>query len=289
MTGIMSRLLRFSSSERELSFGVAFLLMAPMLILYSFVFLRPVFNVLSQSLFDPDLTFEHYRYIFQTQLFLGVIWRTLWVSVVVTVACLLLGYPMASLMARSTGWKVIVLSACVLVPLWLSVLVRSYAWVVLLSRNGVVSTFLRDVGLIGPETQLMFTDGAVVLATTHVLLPFMIMPLYAALQSIPVDYENAAQSLGASPLRSFWEVKFKLSMPGIFSGSVLVFVVCLGFFVTPQLVGGPNSMMASMLIGREATIGNNWGLASALSVVLLSAAVFIVAVFGSFTRPQQRS
>lgn len=286
---MIPRWLRLNTSEERLPAAVSWLLLVPMLALYGLVFVRPVFSVLSQSLFDPGFTLEHYAYIFQDNLFTGVIWRTVRVSLVVTLACLLLGYPVAALMARLSGWKVIVISACVLVPLWLSVLVRSYAWVVLLSRNGLISSTLRDLGLIGHDTQLMFNEGAVVLATTHVLLPYMVMPLYAALRAIPSEYDIAAQSLGASPLRAFCEVRLKLSLPGVFSGSVLVFVVCLGFFVTPQLVGGANSMMASMLISREATIGDNWGLASALSTLLLAAAVAVVAIFGRLARPADRS
>lgn len=283
------RWLRLSTSEERLPAAVSWLLLAPMLLLYALVFVRPVFSVLSQSFFDPVFTLEHYAYIFQDNLFLGVLWRTVRVSLLVTLACLMLGYPVAALMARLSGWKVIAISACVLVPLWLSVLVRSYAWVVLLARNGLVSTTLRELRLIGPETQLMFNEGAVVLVTTHVLLPYMVMPLYAALRAIPPDYDIAAQSLGASPLRAFLEVRLKLSLPGVFSGSVLVFVVCLGFFVTPQLVGGANSMMASMLISREATVGDNWGLASALSVLLLVTAVCVVAAFGRFAIQEDRS
>lgn len=285
MSGILSRLWK-KGTEREITPLSALLMLLPLLLIYAFVFVQPVFEVLSKSVLTPEFSLEHYQYIFADTLYLGVMWRTVRVGCLVTAICLLVGYPVASLMARSSGWKLVAISVCVLVPLWLSILVRSYSWVVLLSRNGLITSALRDWGIIGSKTQLMFTDGAVILAMVHVLLPFMIMPIYSTLKSIPDDYDYAAQSLGASPLRAFAEVKFKLSLPGVFSGAVLVFVQCLGFFITPQLVGGPGSALISMLISREVTVGNNWGLASALSVLIFLSAIIVVAIFGKFTRPK---
>lgn len=275
---------RLRSTERSLNSLQSWLLLLPIIALFGFVFIAPVLGVVGLSLFDPNFTLEYYELLFTEEVFLRVLWRTLWVSALVALLALLLGYSVASLMASLSGWLALLIAGCVLVPLWLSILVRSYAWVVLLSTNGVVVTFLRNMGIIDETTRLIFTDFAVVLAMTHVLLPFMILPLYAALSSIPRGLSLAAISLGASPLRTFFEVTLPLSLPGVYSGTVLVFVLALGFFVTPQLVGGSNSMMMSMLITREAVVGNNWGLASALSIVLFSIALLIVLLVGYLTR-----
>ncbi|WP_422368709.1 ABC transporter permease [Pelagibius sp.] len=279
--------LQLFSGERHLTAAMSWLLLSPVLVLFLAIFAVPVLGMARFSLFDPDFTFENYRLLFSEPLFLRVIWRTLWISAAVAAITLLLGYPVAALMVRLRGWKAFAIGACVLVPLWLSILVRSYAWVVLLARNGIVTSFLRELGLIDETTKLMFTDGAVILAMSHVLLPFMILPLYASLNAIPKDLAPAAHGLGASHMEAFFRVTLQLSMPGVFAGLVLVFVLSLGFFVTPQLVGGPNSMMASMLISREATYGDNWGLASSLSTVLFVCALCVVAVVARFTASRE--
>lgn len=273
----------FSTSERFLTPAVSWLLLLPVLVLFIGIFVVPILGMVRLSFFDKEFTLANYELLFSEPLFLKVIWRTIWISGAVAILTLLLGYPVAALMVRLKGWRAVLIAGCVLVPLWLSVLVRSYAWVVLLSRNGLIPVFLRDIGLIDESVRLMFTDGAVVLATTHVLLPFMILPLFASLNSIPGELAAAARSLGASEVRTFLRITLPLSMPGIFAGTVLVFVLALGFFVTPQLVGGPNSMMASMLVSREATYGGNWGLAAALATLLFVCAITVVAVFAKLT------
>ncbi len=273
-----------AASARELSPGPCWLLLLPTLALFLLVFVAPVLGLVKTSLFDPDFTLRHYRLLLSEDLFLRIIWRTLWVSALVALLTLLLGYPVALLMARLKGTGALIIAGCVLLPLWISVLVRSYAWVVLLAHNGVVTKSLRDLGLIAESTRFMYTDGTVIVAMTHVLLPFMILPLYASLNAIPDDLLRAAKGLGAGDLRAFLRVTLPLSLPGVLSGAILVFVIALGFFVTPALVGGPKSMMAAMLIGQEAAYGGNWGLAAALSAVLFFGALAVVLAFGRFIR-----
>jgi mannopine transport system permease protein len=274
--------LGFGATERDLSPGLSWLLLTPALVLLSGIFVVPIIGLAKLSFFDPHFTLQHYSALFGEELYLKIIWRTIWISVLVVGATLLLGYPIAMLMVRARGPMLVVLSTCVLLPLWISVLVRSYAWVVLLSRNGVVTSMLRDLGVIGPATRLMFTDGAVVLATTHVLLPMMILPLYASLNAIPKDLGTAAHSLGAGHMTTFRRVILPLSLPGAFSGAVLVFVMALGFYITPQLVGGPRSMTAAMMIGQQVSYGGNWGLAAAMSVVLFLGALIVLSIGGRF-------
>lgn len=276
--------LAVGSTGRDLTPTLSWLLLLPTLVLFAGVFVAPVLGLVKTSLFDPDFTLRHYALLFSEDLFLRIIWRTLWISALVALLTLLLGYPVALLMTQLKGAGALIVAGCVLLPLWISVLVRSYAWVVLLAKNGVVTSTLRDLGLIGESTRFMYTDGAVIVAMTHVLLPFMVLPLYASLNAIPGDLVRAATGLGASGPKAFLRVTLPLSLPGVFSGAILVFVISLGFFVTPQLVGGPQSMMASMLISQEASYGGNWGLAAALSAVLFVGALTIVAAFGRFIR-----
>ncbi|TWF43429.1 ABC transporter permease [Neorhizobium alkalisoli] len=274
--------LQLDATERDLSPGLSWLLLAPALLLLLCLFLAPVLGLAKLSLFDPQFSLRHYATLFGEDLYLKIIWRTVWTSALVTGLTLVLGYPIAMMMAKARGLWLAILSICVLLPLWISVLVRSYAWVVLLSRNGIVTTALREIGLIGPSTRLMFTDGAVILATTHVLLPLMILPLCASLNAIPKELASAAESLGAGRITAFRRITFPLSLPGAFSGAVLVFVMALGFYITPQLVGGPRSITAAMLIGQQVSYGGNWGLAAAMSVVLFLAALVVLLLGGRF-------
>ena len=157
------------------------------------------------------------------------------------------------------------ITACVLMPLWTSVLVRSYAWIVLLQRNGIVNNALLDLGVDHQPLRMLYTEGAVIIAMTHVLLPFMILPIYSALRSIPPDLDAAALNLGAGTGAAFFAVTLPLSLPGVFAGSLMIFMLALGFYVTPALVGGPRTLMIATLIGQQATELLNWPFAGALS------------------------
>ena len=260
------------------------LLLLPIAILFAVVLFMPLAGMLRQSLWDPDFTLRHYAEIGDRALYARILLRTLRVSAIVAVATLILGYPIAYLMARLRGWQAALVGACVLLPLWTSVLVRSFAWSVLLSRNGIVNDSLQWLGLTEAPVRFMFTEGAVIMAMTHVLLPFMVLPLYSALRTVPQDLLSAAQGMGAGRMATLWHVVIPLSRPGIAAGLVLVFVISLGFFVTPALVGGTRAMMAASLIGREITSGGEWGLAAALSVLLLIGAFVIVLVFNRALR-----
>jgi putative spermidine/putrescine transport system permease protein/spermidine/putrescine transport system permease protein len=157
----------------------------------------------------------------------------------------------------------------VLFPVWTSILVRCYAWLVLLQRRGVVNTWLQDMGLIDAPLRLMHNFTGTAIGMVHIMLPFMVLPLYATMRSINRDYMRAAANLGASPVKAFWQVFVPLSLPGLFAGIIIVFVLCLGFYVTPALLGGGRVMMWSMQIERNVTYHSDWGAASALGVVLL--------------------
>jgi putative spermidine/putrescine transport system permease protein len=210
-----------------------------------------------------------------------ILLRTFAVSISVTLICLLLGYPLAALIARSRGAIANTLLILVLLPFWTSLLVRTSAWVVLLQSRGVVNSALAWAGLIDPAAplDLIYNRTGVLIAMTHILLPFMVLPIYSVMKSIPPVYMRAAASLGAPPFSVFWRVYLPMSMPGVSAGCLLVFILALGYYITPALVGGQRDQMISYFIAYYANQVTNWGMAAALSAILLVAVLVLYAVY----------
>jgi putative spermidine/putrescine transport system permease protein len=186
-----------------------------------------------------------------------------------------------------TGWKRTVLLLAVLVPLWTSLLVRTTAWFVLLQNEGLINGALQAVGITDGPLPLIFNRVGVVIAMTHVLLPFMVLPIYSVLLSVPRNLMQAAASMGAGPLRAFWRVLLPLSLPGLMSGSLLVFMVAIGYYITPALVGGANDQMISSVIAFYALGTANWGLAGALGVILLLVTMILYFIYGRLSKSPQ--
>ena len=213
-------------------------------------------------------TLEHYARLLHPN-YLLTLQTTFELSFLVTAICIVLGYPLAYLVAQARPRIAAFMMLLVLFPVWTSLLVRCYAWLVLLQRRGVVNTWLQDAGLIETPLRLMHNFTGTTIGMVHIMLPFMVLPLYASMRSISPDYMRAAANLGASPVRAFWQIFVPLSLPGLFAGIIIVFVLCLGFYVTPALLGGGRVYMWSMQIERNVTYHADWGAASALGVVLL--------------------
>lgn len=213
--------------------------------------------------------------------------RTFWIAAIVTLACAAIGLPYAMLAAAVTGWKRTVLLLAVLVPLWTSLLVRTTAWFVLLQNEGLINGALQALGLTDGPLPLIFNRVGVVIAMTHVLLPFMVLPIYSVLLSVPRNLMQAAASMGAGPLRAFWRVLLPLSLPGLLSGSLLVFMVAIGYYITPALVGGANDQMISSVIAFYALGTANWGLAGALGVILLLVTMMLYFIYGRLSKSPQ--
>lgn len=215
------------------------------------------------------------------RIFVRIFSRTLWVSFVVTIACLALGYPLAYYIAhasaRTTNW----LLALVLLPFWTSVLVRTTAWAVLLQREGAINDLLRSLGVITEPLQLIYNRAGVYIAMTHVLLPFMILPLFGVMKGIHESGIRAALSLGATPAVAFRRVYLPQSIPGVSAGCLLVFILALGFYVTPALMGGADDQLVSFFIAFYTNETLNWGMAAALSSILLIATLLL---FGAYHR-----
>ena len=213
------------------------------------------------------------------RVFVDILGRTLLVAAVVTLLTLLLGYPVAYALTLAPPLLAAVMMLCILLPLWTSLLVRTTAWVVLLQTNGVINDVLIKLGLIAERMQLIFTRFGTVTAMTHIQLPFTILPIASVMRTIPLAHMRAARSLGAPPVSAFWRVYVPQTLPGVMAGCLITFILSLGYYITPALVGGPTDQMVSNFISVYINRDLNWGLASALGVVLLAVTLLIYGLF----------
>ncbi len=259
---------RLKAQERSENLALGSLAI-PGLVLISAVVLVPIGWLFWLSVRGADgFTFAHYLRLLHPS-YLLTLQTTFELSFLVTGICILLGYPLAYVIAQAKGRMAAILLMLVMFPIWTSLLVRCYAWLVLLQRRGLVNTWLTDLCLIDAPLRLMHNFTGTTIGMVHIMLPFMVLPLYGSMRAISSDYVRAASSLGASPLMAFWQIFVPLSLPGLAAGIIIVFVLCLGFYVTPALLGGGRVMMWSMQIERNVTYHSDWGAASALGVVLL--------------------
>ncbi|MBO6836849.1 MAG: ABC transporter permease [Alphaproteobacteria bacterium] len=206
------------------------------------------------------------------RIYLTLLWRTMVLSVAITVSCILLGYPIAFLLANLPLRTSNILMILVLLPFWTSLLVRTSSWIVLLQQEGVINDTLVALGILDDQgrLELMYNQVGTIVAMTHILLPFMILPLYSVMKTISPSYVRAAKSLGANDWTAFWKVYFPNTVPGIGAGAVLVFILAIGYYITPELVGGTSGIFISNRIAYHISSSLNWGLAAALGVMLLA-------------------
>ncbi len=212
-------------------------------------------------------------------IFVDVLIRTFWISVVVTLLCLVLGYPVAYLLATLPERATNLLMIVILLPFWTSVLVRTTAWVVLLQREGMVNGVLRWLGITAQPLQLIFNRTGVFIAMTYVLLPFIVLPIYGVMKGIGQTTMRVALSLGARPSVAFWRIYVPQTLPGVSAGCLLVFILAIGFYVTPALVGGADDQMISYFIAFYTNQTLNWGMAAALGVVLLAVTLLLYVIY----------
>lgn len=258
-----------------------FLLLAPAAVIVGVLLLLPLGWLMWQSVFDPGLTAEYYTRIWEDSAYWRSFQTTFEISILVTVLAIGIGYPICYMLAQLPPRVAVFGLFLVLIPFWTSLLVRTYAWLVLLQRQGPINEALLGMNLIEQPLALVHNFTGTVIGMVHIMLPFLVLPLYATMKSINFDFVKAASSLGASPARAFWTVYFPLSMPGLIAGSLLVFVLSLGFYITPVLLGGGRVVMVSMLIQRNVELYFEWGAASSVAVVLL---VLIMATFWIINR-----
>jgi ABC-type spermidine/putrescine transport system permease subunit I len=256
---------------------VPLLLAAPLLLFMLAFYAVPVLAMLLRSANDPVWTLSHYASLAGDTVFLKVFCNTLYTAFVVTAGTLVLGYPVALSLVRAPRWAPVILML-ILLPFWTSVLVRSYAWMVLLGRHGLINEALLAVGAIDRPLRILNTPLATQIAMLHILLPYMVLPIANALRQIDPSLARASSGLGATPSATFRQIILPLSMPGVAAGVLLVFVLALGFYITPAMVGGPREITLSMLIAQQVD-QLNWAHAATLSAVLLATALAIIAAF----------
>jgi len=254
-------------------------LLGPPLFFLLLVFAVPLARVVWGSFFAPDFTLQYYRRMWTVPVYGRVFWITLKISALTTLFCVLLGYPAAYFLAsvRPATRQLLLLS--VIVPFFLSVLVRNYVWMVLLQRTGLVNRTLLGWNVIGHPLELMYNELGVLIAMVNMLLPYMIFPVLSALLAIPSELSHASASLGAGAVRTFWRVTLPLTLPGVAAGGLLVFIVALGFFITPALLGGPKQMMISNLIEFSVRQVLNWPFAFALANTLLCGTLLLYFIY----------
>lgn len=215
-----------------------------------------------------------------------ILLRTLHISLVVTVFCLVLAYPLTYWLTGLPARQSNLLMILVLVPFWTSILVRIAAWIVLLQREGLVNHGLQALGLIQDPLALLFNRTGVVIAMVHVLLPFMILPLYSVMKSVPPSYQRAAISLGSSPFAAFWRVYLPQTYAGVGAGALMVFILSIGYYVTPALLGGADDQMLSYYVAQYINVDVNWGVAAALSLVLLVTTLILYTLYRRMSRTE---
>jgi putative spermidine/putrescine transport system permease protein/spermidine/putrescine transport system permease protein len=261
-------------------------LVAPALLLILVTMLLPVGWLFYLSVLSDTGAFslEHYQRMWVHPSYGRTFWTTFQVSFQTTAICTLLGYPLAYFLSEIPKRAANLCMIAVLLPLWTSLLVRTYAWLVLLQRRGLVNSWGIELGLWDEPLALVHNLAGTLIGMVHVMLPFLVLPLYSAMRAIDRNYLRAAANLGASPLRSFWLVFFPLAMPGLVTGALIVFILCLGFYVTPAVLGGGKVIMVSSRIANDIEIFFNWGAASALGVVLLVLTVVLILAAGRLVR-----
>ena len=223
------------------------------------------------------------------RIYVPLFWRTLAVSLAITALCLLLGYPLAHLIAHAPPRRAGLLLALVLVPFWTSLLVRTTSWIVLLQTQGVVNDLLVALGIVGDDGRIamIYNMTGTAVAMTHVLLPFMVLPLYSVMRTIPPQQMSAAESLGASFPHAFRRVYWPQTLPGVGAGSLLVFILAIGYYITPALVGGQSGQLISNFIAYHMQTSLNWGLAGALGGILLASVVALYLLYDRLVGVEQ--
>jgi ABC-type spermidine/putrescine transport system permease subunit I len=265
---------RDARRERWALFGLC----APALALVAIMLVVPVGWLFALSFVGADggFSLENYGRMIEHRSYLRIFRTTFEVSLLTTAICILIGYPFAYFLAGLPQRIANVCLIAVLLPFWTSLLVRTYAWLVLLQKRGLVNDWAIGLGLWDEPLKFVHNMQGTLIGMVHIMLPFLVLPVYGSMKAIDRDYVKAAANLGAGPVRAFWTVYFPLSAPGLFAGALIVFVLCLGFFVTPAVLGGGRVIMVSMKIASNIELFVNWGAASALGVVLLALTLAIL-------------
>jgi putative spermidine/putrescine transport system permease protein/spermidine/putrescine transport system permease protein len=261
-------------------------LSAPAILLVIVAMAVPVAWLFGLSFLADDGSFSlvHYRRMIEQPSYARIFLATFNVSLLTTAVCIVLGYPLAYVLSQLPRRAANLCLIAVMLPFWTSLLVRTYAWLVLLQRQGLVNAWGMRLGLWDEPLALVHNLTGTLIGMVHIMLPFLVLPVLGTMRAIDQDCVKAAANLGASPVRAFWSVFFPLSLPGLFAGALIVFIICLGFYVTPAVLGGGKVIMVSNQIASDIELFFNWGAASALGVVLLVLTLLFLYVASRITR-----
>jgi putative spermidine/putrescine transport system permease protein len=261
-------------------------LIMPAVLLLAIVFVAPLVAFFVQTIAaigDAAAIVAHFASVLSSKAVLTALATTFWISLLVTLLVLAIGYPLAYHLARASGFPFTAVLFCIIVPYFTSIIVRTYSWMVILGRTGLVNQALMEFGIVDEPLALLYTKTGVLIGMVYVLLPYMVLTLYATMKAIDPSLVRAARGMGASPSYAFRRVYLPLSLHGVVSGSLIVFILAIGFFITPALMGGPQDVMLAMLIERAVEITFDWGSAAAMSLVLLVATLVLYAVYYRLT------
>ncbi|MFB9794741.1 ABC transporter permease [Shinella granuli] len=258
------------------------LALLPAVLLMVGFFIYPLIEIVRLSFTDPVFGWGNYEWFFSRSANISVSIRTFWTAALVTVICLLVSYPYAYVMSTASPRIRLVLLVVVLTPLWTSLMVRTLAWIVLLQDTGIINDFLEIIGV--GRIPLIRTDVGVVIGMTQLLVPFMVLPIYSVMVKVDPRLTTAAISLGARPSTAFWRIYVPLTKSGVFAGMLTVFVLGLGFYIIPALLGSPRNTMISALIQQQVGSMLQWGRGSAIGVILLLATLLSLMIFARFAR-----
>ena len=260
-------------------------LIAPALALLLLLFITPIGWFIAEALAElggwEDIWLEA-RDVIGSRAIAGAIASTNVIALMVTALVLLIGYPLSYAFSRARGLAFSLILVCIILPYFTSVIVRTYAWMVILGRNGLINQVLLGVGLVSEPVDLLYNRTGVVIGMTYVLLPYMVLTLYAAMKAVDHRLLQAAEGMGARPLTVFIKVFLPLTLHGVTAGSLIVYILALGFFITPALMGGPGDVMMAMLIEREIELSHNWPVAALMTIVLLAITLALYALYSRY-------
>ncbi|KGX91778.1 ABC transporter permease [Pontibacillus marinus] len=269
----------------ERSTKKAYTLLSPSLLLFLVFLAVPVIMIIIISFTKNDgyggiiyeFTLQNYKIALES-LYLKIFLRSVYWSFLITVTCLLIGYPFAYFISHIKKYKNLLLFL-VIIPFWTNLLVRTYAWIILLQNDGVINGFLKAMGFIEGPIQMLYTPGAILVGLIYGFLPFMVLPLYTSIEKLDRSYLEAAEDLGASPIKTFFNVTVPLTMPGIITGCFITFIPALGIFVVPDMLGGSKAIMIGNIIRDDFQINMNWQLGASVSVLIMTVVLASVFIF----------
>jgi len=260
------------------------LIIAPLLALVALLYLGPILNILWLSVTDPEPGLGNYRQLAESDALIRIVWTTVRICIITTVFSVALGYSIAYAMVHCHQRQKNYMLTLLLVSFWISILVRTFSWLMLLGRNGLVNATLADIGLIAQPIAFMRNELGVLIGMVHYMIPYAVLPLLVSMQSLDMRVMDASRNLGASGSQTFWRVYLPLTMPGIVASTLLIFILSLGFYVTPAVLGGGKVLMVAEYISVQLLVTLKWGTAAMLAALMLFGVLAMLWIMSRFMK-----